>query len=209
MTPSRPTPPSKRRLPALRIALWVMVALVAGLLVLVVAFGQRETAPVRAEASPYGAPFQLVDQNGTPVTEALLRGRPTALFFGFTHCPDVCPTTLYELAGYQRKLKSENRDLQVVFVSVDPERDTPEILRTYVGSLGAEVTAITGEPAPVAAMLKAFGVLARKVPQDDGYTMDHTASVLLLDRTGAFKGTIAYGENPDTALAKLERLAAS
>ena len=166
-----------------------------------------ETSEVTEQA--YGAPFQLTDQSGAPTTEAVLRGRPNALFFGFTHCPDVCPTTLYELAGYQKALKAEGRDLGIVFVTVDPERDTPDILRTYVGSLAGDVTALTGDPAQVEAMLKGFGIYAKKVPQAEGYTMDHTASVLLLDRDGSFKGTIAYGENPDTAKAKLERLTAS
>lgn len=201
--------PRGRRLPVVRAALWVLVALVAALLVLVVAFGQRGTGDVRTAGEAYGGAFRLVDQTGAPVTEEVLRGRPTAMFFGFTHCPDVCPTTLYELAGYHERLAAAGRDLRIVFVTVDPERDTPEMLRVYTGSIGAPVTALTGEPAAVEAMLKSFGILARKVPQGDGYTMDHTASVLLLDRDGAFKGTIAYGENPDTAMQKLTRLASS
>ena len=125
---TEPDPRRRRRIPALRYALWFLVAAVLALLILVFALGRMETAEVTEQA--YGAPFQLRDQSGTPKTEAVLRGRPNALFFGFTHCPDVCPTTLYELAGYQKSLKAEGRDLGIVFVTVDPERDTPDILRT-------------------------------------------------------------------------------
>ena len=198
----------RRRTSVLRLALWFLVAAILALIVLVYVFGRQETAIVR-NAAAYGSAFQLVNQNGEPVTEAVLRGRPTALFFGFTHCPDVCPTTLYELAGYQSALKAEGRDLNIVFVTVDPERDTPEILKTYVGSLSPDITAVTGEPALVQKMLDGFGAYAKKVPQGDDYTMDHIASVILLDRTGDFKGTIAYGEAPTAAKAKLERLSAS
>lgn len=208
MTDPKTTAPRRRRTSVLRLALWFLVAAILALIVLVWVFGRQETAVVR-NAAAYGTPFQLVNQNGEPVTEAVLRGRPTALFFGFTHCPDVCPTTLYELAGYQSALKAEGRDLNIVFVTVDPERDTPEILKTYVGSLSPDITAVTGEPALVQKMLEGFGAYARKVPQGDGYTMDHIASVILLDRTGDFKDTIAYGEAPAAAKAKLERLTAS
>lgn len=197
----------RRRTVALRTALWFLVAAVLALMVLVFALGRKEVEGTM-DAAAYGGPFQLVDQRGAGATEALLRGRPTALFFGFTHCPDVCPTTLFELAGYQKALKAEGRDLQIVFVTVDPERDTPDILRTYVGALSDDVTALTGDPAHLEAMLKSFGVYSKKVPQGESYTMDHTASVLLLDRAGAFRGTIAYGEDPAAAKAKLERLGA-
>ena len=203
-TPRKPS----RRTVALRYALWFLVAAVLALMVLVFALGRKEAEGVLG-AGAYGGPFQLVNQTGAPVTEAVLRGRPTALFFGFTHCPDVCPTTLYELAGYQKALKAEGKDLGIVFVTVDPERDRPDTLRTYVGALSDDVTALTGEPASVDTMLKSFGIYARKVAQGSDYTMDHTASILLLDRQGQFKGTIAYGEDPAAAKAKLERLSAS
>lgn len=207
MTTPPPATPPRRRLPVLRIGLWLLVAAVVALLVMVWAVGRVETNRVE-QAAAYGTPFELVDQNDRPATEAVLRGRPTALFFGFTHCPDVCPTTLYEMAGYQKALKAEGRDLGVVFVSVDPERDTPDILRTYVGALSPDIVALTGDPAKVSEMVKGFGIHAAKVPQGDSYTMDHTASVLLLDRDGRFVGTIAYGEDPNAARAKLERLTA-
>ncbi|PSJ63689.1 SCO family protein [Pseudaminobacter soli (ex Li et al. 2025)] len=163
----------------------------------------------RHGGQPYGNPFALTDQRGQPITEQAFRGHPSAVFFGFTHCPEVCPTTLYELDGWLKKLGDEGKDINAYFVSIDPERDTPEAMNTYVTNVSNRITGITGESDKVAAMAKSFGIYARKVPLDGGdYTMDHTASVLLLDKKGDFFGTIAYGESGDTALAKLKRLAA-
>jgi protein SCO1 len=162
-----------------------------------------------AGGEAYGAPFTLVDQKGAPITEAAFRGHPSAVFFGFTHCPEVCPTTLFELDGWLKQLGDEGKDLRAYFVSVDPERDTAEIMNTYVSNVSDRITGITGEPEKVHAMAKDFGIYWRKVDLEGGdYTMDHTASVILLDSDGAFFGTIAYEENPETALAKLKRLAA-
>ena len=164
---------------------------------------------VGSGSEAYGAPFVLVDQKGAEVTEAAFRGHPSAVFFGFTHCPEVCPTTLVEMDSWLNKLGDEGKDIRAYFVSVDPERDTPETMDAYVSNVSDRITGITGEPDKVAEMAKAFGIYSRKVPLDGGdYTMDHTASVLLLDRDGGFFGTIAYGENADTAVAKLKRLVA-
>lgn len=157
----------------------------------------------------FGSAFTLTDQTGQPITEAAFRGHPTAVFFGFTHCPEVCPTTLFELDGWLKQLGSEGEDIRAYFVSVDPERDTPEIMNTYVSNVSDRITGVTGEVEKVEAMAKSFGIYWKKVPLDGGdYTMDHTASILLLGRNGDFFGTIAYGENPDTAIAKLKRLVA-
>ncbi len=156
----------------------------------------------------YGAPFALVDQKGADISEAAFRDHPSAVFFGFTHCPEVCPTTLFELDGWLKQLDDEGKDIGAYFVSIDPERDTAQAMDTYVGNISQRVRGITGDPERIAAMAKAFGIYMRKVPLADGdYTMDHTASILLLDRKGRFFGTIAYGESQDTAIAKLKRLA--
>jgi protein SCO1/2 len=161
-----------------------------------------------AGGEAFGAPFTLVDQKGEKITEAAFKGSPTALFFGFTHCPEVCPTTLYELDGWLDQLGEEGEEIEAYFVSIDPERDTPDVLDRYVANVSDRITGITGEPQKVAEMAKAFKIYAKKVPLDGGdYTMDHTASVLLLGRNGDFFGTIAYGENAETAIAKLRRLA--
>lgn len=156
----------------------------------------------------FGEPFTLVDQRGDEITEAAFRGHPSVLFFGFTHCPEVCPTTLFELDGWLKQLGPGGEAIQAYFVTVDPERDTVEIMDSYVGNVSDRITGITGEPDKVLAMAKSFGIYWKKVELDGGdYTMDHTASVLMLNRAGDFAGTIAYGENPDNALAKLRRLA--
>ncbi|MDX3925095.1 MAG: SCO family protein [Shinella sp.] len=194
---------------AVRIVLWIAVAFFAALL------GWLTLMPTnsaqQAADSPYGVPFQLVGQNGQPITEKAFTGKPTAVFFGFTHCPEVCPTTLFELDGWLRKVDPDGSKLQAYFVTVDPERDTPELMAQYVGNVSDRITGISGPPEKVMDMAKGFRVYFRKVPLDeqkpDGdYTMDHTASVFLLDKDGRFRGTIAYGEDPGTAEKKLENL---
>lgn len=193
----------------LRVVLWAGVLIMAGLLgwlTLTVTQSGEKIAE-----GPFGVPFELVDQNGKPISEQAFRGKPTALFFGFTHCPEVCPTTLFELNGWMKQVDPDAKGLQAYFVTVDPERDTPELLGQYISNVTDRVTGIAGEPAKVADVIKGFRVYAKKVPLDEkdpngDYTMDHTASIFLLDADGRFKGTIAYGENPDTAVKKLENL---
>ncbi|AXV15701.1 cytochrome c oxidase assembly protein [Neorhizobium sp. SOG26] len=192
-----------------RIVLWIAVVALAGVLVfltLTITQSKQQLAE-----GPFGVPFQLVAQDGQPITEKAFQEKPTALFFGFTHCPEVCPTTLFELNGWMHKVDPDGTKLNGFFVSVDPERDTPELLGQYVSNVTDRVKGISGPPAKVNEMVKGFKVYAKKVPVDekdpDGdYTMDHTASVFLLDNGGRFAGTIAYGENPDTAIKKLENL---
>jgi protein SCO1/2 len=190
----------------------VMRSILVGILVLMAAaVGWMTFDWYRGHAATeaFGAPFALVDQKGAPITEQAFRGHPSAVFFGFTHCPEVCPTTLFELDGWLASLGAEAAGVNAYFVSIDPERDTPPVLDAYVTNVSKRIVGITGDPAKVAAMAKAFSIYVRKVPTDDGdYTMDHTASVILLDRKGGFFGTIAYGEDGETAKAKLKRLAA-
>jgi protein SCO1/2 len=162
----------------------------------------------KAPGEAYGAPFMLVDHNGAEITEAAFQGHPSAIFFGFTHCPEICPTTLYEMDGWLKKLDDDGKDLGAFFVSIDPARDTADVLKTYITNVSQRIVGITGEPAKVEQMARDFNIYFKKVPLDGGdYTMDHYASVVLLDSKGAFFGTIAYGENPDTAIEKLRRLA--
>ncbi|WP_322990193.1 SCO family protein [Hoeflea sp.] len=192
-----------------RVVIWVLVAAVAitlGWLTYEWQRSQSETA-----ANPYGVPFKLVDQNGAPITEAAFQGRPTALFFGFTHCPEVCPTTLFELDGWLKQVDPDGDKIGAYFITVDPERDPPELLGDYVSSVTDRVIGISGSPEEIAEVIRGFNIYAKKVPVDaadpDGdYTMDHTASVFLLDAQGRFKSTIAWGENPDNAVAKLKNL---
>jgi protein SCO1/2 len=164
----------------------------------------------RHSGEAFGAPFQLVDQFDKPITQAAFRGHPSALFFGYTHCPEVCPTTLFELDAWLKKLGPQAKDVKAYFITIDPERDTPQVMNQYVSNVSKRIIGISGDPAKVKAMAKSFGIYFRKIPGDtaDDYTMDHTASVLLLDRNGAFVGTIAYGEDEKAAMAKLKRLEA-
>lgn len=164
----------------------------------------------RNSGQAFGDPFTLVDQHGEEITEAAFRGQPSALFFGFTYCPEICPTTLFELDGWLKEMGPEGENIRAYFVTVDPERDTPEVMNAYVGNVSDRITGITGEPARVEAMAKSFGIYMNRVELEGGdYTMDHTASIILLNSSGDFLGTIAYGENPDMARAKLQRLANS
>jgi protein SCO1/2 len=161
----------------------------------------------RYGGEPYGGPFTLVDQDGAEITEAAFRGHPTALFFGFTNCPEICPMTLVDLDGWLKQMGDAGKNIRVYFVSVDPERDTPKVMKDYVTAVSDRIVGVTGAPDKVAAMTKLFGIYAQKVEIDTGgYTMDHTASVLLLNSRGEFAGTIAYGEKPEMAIAKLKRL---
>ena len=150
--------------------------------------------------------YRLLTASGAEFTRASFNGNPSMLFFGFTHCPDVCPTSLAEMTNWYEQLGAEAADLKAYFVTVDPERDTPDIVGDYVAWTG-HVTGITGTPEEVDKAAKAWAVHYEQVPLEGGdYTMDHTASIFLLDRNGEFQGTIAYRESNDTALAKLRRL---
>ena len=153
--------------------------------------------------------YNLIDQNGQPVDQTVFVGHPTALFFGFTHCPEVCPTTMAEMASWFEQLGDEGQDLRAYFVSIDPQRDTPAILGDYVSWVSDRITGITGTPEEIAKIAKAWGVYYARVDLGgDDYTMDHTASVFLLDASGEFQGTIAYREDQATALGKLRNLLA-
>lgn len=194
----------------IRIAIWVVVVALAGVLGWL-SYDITRPVPTIAGSGPFGVPFQLVAQNGQPITEQAFRGKPTALFFGYTHCPDVCPTTLFELDGWLQKVDPEGKKLNAYFITVDPERDTPQIMNEYVSNVSKRIIGISGPPDKVDDMVHGYRVYAKKVPVDekapDGdYTMDHSASVFLLDGKGNFSGTIAYQEDPDTAVKKLQNL---
>lgn len=186
-----------------RLWLWVAVAVVA----VGAGAGALLLRPQPAEAGFGSGTYSLVDQNGKPVDQTVFEGHPSALFFGFTHCPEVCPTTMAEMSGWFEALGDEGKDLRAYFVSIDPERDTPEILGDYVSWVSDRITGITGTPEEIAKIAKAWGVFYKQVPLEGGdYTMDHTASVFLLDAKGEFEGTIAYREDQATALEKLRNL---
>lgn len=153
--------------------------------------------------------YSLVGTDGSQFTQATLTGAPSAVFFGFTHCPEVCPTTLGDIATWTAELGDEAEDLRVYFVTVDPERDTSELLSEYVGWVPG-VVGVTGTPDEMQKAIRAFKVYAAKVPLDDGdYTMDHSAMILLFDDEGRFTVPIRYQEDFDKAVGKLRKLISS
>ena len=153
--------------------------------------------------SGIGGPFALVDQNGKPVTQADFLGKPTIVFFGYTHCPDVCPTTLQDLTGMLNALGSE--PVTPVFVTVDPERDTPAVLKDYLSSFDSRIVGLTGDPAAITGIEKAYRVYAKKVPLSGGdYTMDHTAVVYLMDGQGRFVNALNLSQSPEAAAAEFK-----
>lgn len=188
----------------IRIALWAAVAIVAGLATIAY-FTLR--VPTPGAAGLGGGDYALVEDTGAAFTPASLSGQPTLLFFGFTHCPEVCPTTLFEMAAWFEELGPDARDLRGYFVSVDPERDTPEIIGEYVDAASDKIHGVTGSRPEIDKMIAAWKVYAKKVPTEDGsYTMDHTASVFLINKDGQFEGTVAYREDFDTAVGKVKKL---
>lgn len=169
--------------------------------------GKEDGSSLIKPATAIGGPFTLVNGAGETVTEADLKGKPTVMFFGYTFCPDVCPTTLAELQGWIAQLGERADKLDYVFVTVDPERDTPEAMADYVAAFDDRIMPLTGTREQIDAMIKTYRVYARKVPMDGGgYAMDHSAGLYLLDENNRFVGTIAYGEDGEIAMEKLERL---
>ena len=157
-------------------------------------------------ASAIGGPFQLVDQDGKAVTDKSLPGKPTLIFFGFTHCPDVCPTALFEISEILRVMGKDASRVNAFFVSVDPERDTPAIMKDYLASFDPNLKALTGSPEAVAKIISAYRVYAKKIPLKDGdYTMDHTALIYLMDREGHFVAPFNIKRSPEAAATDLKR----
>jgi protein SCO1/2 len=165
----------------------------------------RGPSPI-AMPSAVGGPFNLVDQNGKPITDQDMKGRPFLVFFGFTHCPDVCPTTLFEVSEVFRALGADAKGVQALFVTVDPERDTPAVLKDYLSSFDPRIIGVTGNETSVAAAERAYRVYAKKVPTEGGgYTMDHTAIVYLMDKDGRFVTPFNMKRRPEEAAADLKR----
>ncbi len=192
-----------------RMVLWglVAVAAVAATVLFVVV---RTPIGPQGVATLGGGDYRLVAHTGETVDASIFLGHPSLLFFGFTHCPDVCPTTLGDMAAWYEELGDEAKDLKAYFVTVDPERDTPEIVGAYASWLGPQMTGVSGSRAEIDKIIRAWGVTAEKVPlSDGGYNMAHTASVFLVDAQGRFEGTIAYEESRETALGKIRKLLAS
>ena len=192
----------------IRILLWLAVAV--GAMILVAILLRPAPPPVATtEIASFGGPFTLTGSDGQPFSSARLAGRPYAIFFGFTHCPDVCPTTLARLARLRNSLGRGKDAFAIVFVTVDPERDKPADMGRYAGLFGTPIIGLTGSVAQIERVKKSFGIFSKKVSQSGGgYNVDHTATVLLFDREGKFSSTIAIDEGDGVALEKVKALTA-
>lgn len=195
---------SSSALRTVRIVIWAAVVVLAAA---VLWFGviDRDRGAGIAAAS-IGGPFSLTDQTGATVTQAALQGHPSALFFGYTYCPDVCPTTLADMTTWLAQLGPASDKLKVYFVTVDPERDTAAHMKSYLEAFDPRITGLTGTRPQIDAMLKAYRVFSRKVGDGPDYSMDHTASVYLLDGKAEFVGTVDWQEKEESVMAKLKRL---
>src|SRR5689334_19144429 len=173
-----------------------MIALLGGM-----SFSGKTLAPVAI-----GGPFRLTDQNGKTVTDQDMKGKPFLVFFGFTHCPDVCPTTLFDVSEVMRNLGADADRTGALFITVDPERDTPASMKDYLTSFDPHLRGLTGDADALAAVAKEYRVYYKKVPLDGGdYTMDHTAIVYLMDKDGHFVSPFNVSRTPEQEAADLRR----
>lgn len=157
-------------------------------------------------ASAIGGPFSLTDQDGKTVTDTDFKGKPLLVFFGYTHCPDVCPTTLFEVSEVLRALGGDAGKAGALFISIDPERDTPSVMKDYLSSFDPHLRGLTGSVDQITAAEKTYRVYAKKVPGTNGeYTMDHTALVYLMDKQGRFVAPFNLKRTPDLAAADLKK----
>jgi protein SCO1/2 len=203
--PANPRTPQRFALVAIVFAGVLVIA--AGVLL---ALALRETprgAAGTALASAIGGQFQLIDQNGKPFSDANLKGKWHLIFFGYTHCPDACPTALNEMSLALDRLGMKRDEVGVVFITVDPERDTPEALKSYVQSFDAPIVALTGSPEAVAQAAKAYRVFYARHPRADGdYDMDHSAVIYVMNPEGRFTATFTPDSSADAIVQRLQKL---
>jgi protein SCO1/2 len=189
--------------------LLIVAAFAAGLasvLAVVLFVVSRGPAPLVATASAVGGPFNLIDHNGKPLTDENMKGHPFLVFFGFTHCPDVCPTTLFDVSEVLKQLGPDAGGARALFVTVDPERDTPAIMKDYLSNFDPNLVGVTGSRDAIDKTLKAYRVYSKKVPTEGSdYTMDHTALVYLMDKQGRFVAPFSLKRRPEEAAADLRR----
>ena len=188
--------------------LLMLGAFVSGLVVcgaiILLAMGPLSSSGPQVAA--IGGPFRLINQDGQTVTDQDFRGRPFLAFFGFTHCPDVCPTTLFEVSEIFRNLGPDADRVRVAFFTVDPERDTPAALKEYLSSFDPRLSGLTGSLEDLAAVAKSYRAIYRKVPlEQGGYTMDHTAIVYLMDKQGRFVAPFSLKRTTEASAAELRK----
>jgi len=192
----------------IRLILWFAVALAVVFLGFEIYQHQtRGAAPSASASIQMGGPFRLVDQNGVAVSDRDLLGKPTVMFFGFTYCPDVCPTTLADMSAWLKALGPDADRLNVVYVTIDPERDTPARLKSYLTAFDPRIRGLTGSPAAIAQAAHDYNVYYQKVALQGGeYTMDHSTLIYLIDAKGHMAELIQYGTPRDQVVASLKRL---
>jgi protein SCO1 len=190
----------------------VMLVLAAFMSGLVLFFGAilfvtgRAPSPIGPAVAAVGGPFHLEDQDGRTVTDADMKGKPFLVFFGFTHCPDICPTTLFDMSQMLHALGADADRTGVLFITVDPERDTPAVIKDYLSNFDPHLRGLTGDQASIDAAIKAYRVYAKKVPLENGdYTMDHTAVVYLMDKDGRFVAPFNMKRTADAEAAELRK----
>ena len=166
----------------------------------------RAPSPIGQAVAAVGGPFHLEDQNGKAVSDEDMKGKPFLVFFGFTHCPDICPTTLFDISQLMHALGPDAERTGALFITVDPERDTPAVLRDYLSNFDPHLRGLTGDQAAINAATKAYRVYAKKVPLENGdYTMDHTAVVYLMDKDGHFVAPFDTKRSPEAEANHLPR----
>ena len=167
---------------------------------------ERAAPQLARGPSAIGGPFTLVNQDGRTVTEKDFKGKPYLVFFGFTHCPEICPTTLFEISEVLGKLGPDAARTAALFISVDPARDTPAVLKDYLSSFDKHLVGLTGDEAAIKKVAKEYRVFYRKVPLKNGdYTMDHSAVVYLMDKQGQFVAPFSLKRKPEVAAADLRK----
>lgn len=186
-----------------------VIALALGLITMVVVGGRQQAAQTTDAATGQplvGGPFTLTDQDGQVVTEKILEGKWSLVFFGFTYCPDYCPTTLGVLNAVQERMGDKAKNLQIVFISIDPERDTPQMLKDYLSSDGFPdgVIGLTGTPEQVAQVAKEYRAFYQKVGEGEGYTMNHGLTVYLMGPDGKFRSAVAHDLGPSRTVTLIE-----
>ncbi len=190
-------------------AMLVLAAFLAGLFLFfgaILFVTDRAVSPIGQAVAAVGGPFHLEDQNGKPVSVQDMKGPPFLVFFGFTRCPDICPTTLFEMSQVMKALGPDADRVGALFITVDPERDTPGVLKDYLSNFDPHLRALTGDQAAIDAAIKEYRVYAKKVPLDNGdYTMDHTAVVYLMDKDGHFVAPFNLSRTPEAEAADLRR----
>lgn len=186
-----------------------VIALALGLITMVVVGGRQQAVQTTDAATGQplvGGPFTLTNQDGQAVTEKMLEGKWSLVFFGFTYCPDYCPTTLGVLNAVQERMGDKAKDLQIVFISIDPERDTPQMLKDYLSSDGFPdgVIGLTGTPEQVAQVAKEYRAFYQKVGEGEGYTMNHGLTVYLMGPDGKFRSAVAHDLGPSRTVTLIE-----